>query len=99
MRVMQYITNTHLLGLAPEGAKGETLMALMAVNVRNQLHGKIKAIISGDVVSEVETSSGIISTVIINPVITTRSIKGLGLAIGSEVLALVKATDVSIGRL
>ena len=99
MRVIQYITNMHLLGLAPEGAKGETLMALMAVNVRNQLHGKIKAIISGDVVSEVETSSGIISTVIINPVITTRSIKSLGLAIGSEVLALVKATDVSIARL
>jgi molybdopterin-binding protein len=96
---MQYITNTHLLGLAPVGAKGETIMALIAVNVRNQLHGKIKAIISGDVVSEVETSSGIISTVIINPVITTRSIKGLGHAIGSEVLALVKATDVSIARL
>ncbi len=74
-------------------------MALIAVNVRKQLHGKTKAIISGDVVSEVEISSGIISMVIINPVITTRSIKGLGLAIGSEVLALVKATDVSIARL
>ena len=96
MRVIQYITNTHLLGLVPVGAKGETIMALIAVNVRNQLHGKIKAIISGDVVSEVEveTSSGIISSVI-----TTRSIKDLGLAIGSEVLALVKATDVSIARL
>ena len=101
MIVIQYITNTHLLGLVPVGAKGETIMALIAINVRNQLHGKIKAIISGDVVSEVEveTSSGIISTVIINLVITTQSIKDLGLAIGSEVLALVKATDVSIARL
>lgn len=101
MRVIQYITNTHLHGLANVGAKGETIMALIAVNVCNQLHGKIKAIISGDVVSEVEveTSSGIITTVIINPVITTRSIKDFGLAIGSEVLALVKATDVSIARL
>ncbi len=96
MRVIQYITNTHLLGLAPVGAKGEIIMALIAVNVRNQLHGKIKAIIWGDVVSEVEveTSSGIITSVI-----TTRSIKDLGLALGSEVLALVKATDVSIARL
>ena len=86
----------HLLGLAPVGAKGEIIMALIAVNVRNQLHGKIKAIIWGDVVSEVEveTSSGIITSVI-----TTRSIKDLGLALGSEVLALVKATDVSIARL
>lgn len=71
-------------------------MALLAVNVRNQLHGKIKQITWGDVVSEVEveTSSGLITSVI-----TTRSIKELALTIGSEVLALVKATDVSIARL
>ncbi|NOS97266.1 MAG: TOBE domain-containing protein [Methylotenera sp.] len=71
-------------------------MALLAVNVRNQLRGKIKVIVWGDVVSEVEveTSSGIITSVI-----TTRSIKELALDIGSEVLALVKATDVSIAKL
>ena len=70
-------------------------MALIAVNVRNQLRGSIKAIIWGDVVSEVEveTSSGIITSVI-----TTRSIKELALDIGSEVLALVKATDVAIAK-
>ena len=35
-------------------------MALLAVNVRNQLRGTVKAIVLGDVVSkvEVETSSG-----------------------------------------
>ena len=71
-------------------------MALIAVNVRNQLRGSIKAIIWGDVVSEVEveTSSGIITSVI-----TTRSIKELALDIGSEVLALVKATDVAIAKI
>ena len=70
-------------------------MALIAVNVRNQLRGEIKAIIWGDVVSEVEveTSSGIVTSVI-----TTRSIKELALDIGSEVLALVKATDVAIAK-
>ncbi|MGQ0442664.1 MAG: TOBE domain-containing protein [Methylophilaceae bacterium] len=70
-------------------------MALIAVNVRNQLRGEIKAIIWGDVVSEVEveTSSGIVTSVI-----TTRSIKELSLDIGSEVLALVKATDVAIAK-
>ena len=96
MRVIQYITNTHLLGLTPADVKGETIMALLAVNVRNQLRGRIKDITWGDVVSEVEveTTSGVITSVI-----TTRSIKELALDIGSEVLALVKATDVSIARL
>ena len=70
-------------------------MALLAVNVRNQLRGKIKSIVWGDVVSEIEidTSSGLITSVI-----TTRSIKELALDIGSEVLALVKATDVAIAK-
>ena len=95
MQVVQYLTNTDLLGLTPANEKGESVMALIAVNVRNQLRGSIKAIIWGDVVSEVEveTSSGIITSVI-----TTRSIKELALDIGSEVLALVKATDVAIAK-
>ena len=96
MQVVQYFTNTDLLGLTPANKKGESVMALIAVNVRNQLRGSIKAIIWGDVVSEVEveTSSGIITSVI-----TTRSIKELALDIGSEVLALVKATDVAIAKI
>jgi molybdopterin-binding protein len=86
MRVVQYITNTQLLGLTPKDTKGETVMALLAINVRNQLRGRVKEILWGDVVSEVEieTSSGIVTSVI-----TTRSIKEL---------ALVKATDVAIAR-
>ena len=44
MRVIQYITNTHLLGLTPADVKGETIMALLAVNVRNQLRGRIQDI-------------------------------------------------------
>jgi molybdopterin-binding protein len=96
MRVVQYITSTHLLGLTKGDDKGETVMALLAVNVRNQLRGKIKAILWGDVVSEieVETTSGLITSVI-----TTRSIKELALDVGSEVLALVKATDVAIAKI
>lgn len=96
MQVIQYITNTNLLGLAPKNEKGETVMALIAVNVRNQLRGIIKEILLGDVVSEIEieTSSGIITSVI-----TTRSVKELALTKGTEVLALVKATDVSIAKI
>ena len=93
---IQYPTNTQVLGLSPPNFKGENVMALIAVNVRNQLRGNIKAILWGDVVSEIEleTLAGTVTSVI-----TTRSIKELNLAIGSEVLALVKATEVSIAKL
>ena len=72
-------------------------MSITAINVRNQFRGKVKAIIEGPVVSEidVETPSGLIVT----SVITTRSVKELGLAPGRDVVALVKATEVSIATL
>ncbi|MBC3871023.1 TOBE domain-containing protein [Undibacterium oligocarboniphilum] len=71
-------------------------MTIQAINVRNQFRGKIKAIIEGDVVSEVDvqTPAGIVTSVI-----TTRSIRDLNLVVGSEVVALVKATEVSIAKL
>jgi molybdopterin-binding protein len=71
-------------------------MTIKAINVRNQFRGKVKEIIRGDVVSEVDvqTSSGIVTSVI-----TTRSVDELGLRPGSEVVALVKSTEVSIATL
>ena len=72
-------------------------MNITAINVRNQFRGKIKEIIEGPVVSEidVETPSGLIVT----SVITTRSVKELRLTVGKEVIALVKSTEVSIAVL
>ena len=71
-------------------------MSIQAINVRNPFKGKVKEIIRGDVVSEVdvETPWGIVTSVI-----TTRSVNDLGLAVGSEVVALVKSTEVSIAKL
>ncbi|BET26977.1 molybdopterin-binding protein [Limnobacter thiooxidans] len=71
-------------------------MAIVAVNARNQFRGKIKEIILGSVVSEVdvETPAGIVTSVI-----TTRSVKELDLQVGTEVLAFVKSTEVSIAKL
>ncbi|MEC5397800.1 TOBE domain-containing protein [Uliginosibacterium sp. H1] len=71
-------------------------MSIQAINVRNQFRGKVSNIIRGDVVSEVDvdTPSGIVTSVI-----TTRSVDNLGLKIGSEVVALVKSTEVSIATL
>lgn len=72
-------------------------MSITAINVRNQFRGKVKEVIIGPVVSEVdvETPSGLIVT----SVITTRSVKELGLEPGREVVALVKSTEVSLATL
>jgi molybdopterin-binding protein len=71
-------------------------MTILAINARNQFRGRIKEIIFGDVVSEVdiETPSGIVSAVI-----TTRSINELGLHVGSKTIALFKATEVALAKL
>lgn len=71
-------------------------MSISAINVRNQFKGKVTEIIRGSVVSEVdvETPFGIVTSVI-----TTRSVDELELKVGSEVVALVKSTEVSIARL
>ena len=71
-------------------------MSIQAINVRNQFKGKIAEIIRGEVVSEVDvqTPFGIVTSVI-----TTRSVDELGLTTGSEVVALVKSTEVSIAKL
>ena len=72
-------------------------MGITAINVRNQFRGRIKEIIEGPVLSEidVETPSG----QLITSVITTRSVKSLELAVGKDVIALVKATEVSLATL
>jgi molybdopterin-binding protein len=71
-------------------------MSIEAVNARNQFRGKVKEIVHGPVVSEVvvDTPHGLVTSVI-----TTRSVKELNLEQGTEVLALVKATEVSIAKL
>ncbi len=71
-------------------------MTIKAINVRNQFKGTIKEIVQGDVLSEidVQTAAGIVTSVI-----TTRSVRELELQVGSEVIAFVKSTEVSIAKL
>jgi len=70
-------------------------MAIHAINVRNQFRGRITEIVLGSVVSEVIVETGI---GLVTSVITSRSVKDLDLQIGTEVLALVKSTEVSIAK-
>ena len=71
-------------------------MSIKSINVRNLFRGTISEIIEGPVLSEIDVStpSGIVTSVI-----TTRSVKDLELAVGSEVIAFVKSTEVSIAKL
>lgn len=71
-------------------------MSIEKINARNQFKGRISNIILGDVLSEVDvdTPGGTVTSVI-----TTRSVKDLELQIGTEVVALVKATEVSLAKL
>ena len=71
-------------------------MPIQAIDTANQFRGKIVEIILGSVVSEIEVGTpwGKVASVI-----TTRSVRELGLEIGSEVVAFVKATDIAIAKL
>ncbi|MBK1615794.1 transporter [Rubrivivax gelatinosus] len=72
-------------------------MSIQSINVRNQFRGRVREIIEGPVVSEVEVETP--SGLVVSSVITTRSVKELGLAPGREVIALVKASEVAIAAL
>jgi sulfonate transport system ATP-binding protein len=71
-------------------------MSIVAINARNQFKGKVKEIIRGPVVSEVDvdTPAGIVTSVV-----TTRSIDDLGIKVGSEVLTVFKSTEVLLAKL
>ena len=64
-------------------------------SIRNRLTGTVREIVSDKVVSEVilETAAGTISAVI-----TTRSVEELGLKVGDQIHAIIKATSVSVER-
>ncbi|MEN6566950.1 MAG: TOBE domain-containing protein [Veillonellales bacterium] len=67
----------------------------MKISGRNQIPGIVRSIDLGDVVSSVviEYEGGLITSVI-----TTSSVKDLRLHPGTCVYALIKSTDVMIGR-
>lgn len=71
-------------------------MTITAINVRNQFKGVIQEVLLGDVVSEinVETKAGLFTSII-----STRSVKDLDLKVGSEVVVLIKSTEVSLAKL
>lgn len=66
----------------------------MQLSARNQLKGKIKDIKTGPVSSEVTVDIG--GQTIVVASITTGSAESMGLKVGDDVSALVKASSVMI---
>ncbi|HBY95012.1 MAG: TOBE domain-containing protein [Ardenticatenaceae bacterium] len=67
----------------------------MEWSARNQLRGTIKHITTGIVTAEIVVQVGDNEVV---SVITRESAERLGLQVGDEVVAIIKATEVMIGK-
>lgn len=67
----------------------------MEISARNQLKGKITAIKLGTVMAQVTVQVGNQPVV---AAITRDSVERLGLKVGDDAVAIVKATDVMLGK-
>ena len=67
----------------------------MQISARNQLQGRVKEIVLGTVMAEVVVDVGGQDVV---AAITRRSAEALGLKAGDTVTAIIKATEVVIGK-
>jgi molybdopterin-binding protein len=65
------------------------------ISARNQIRGRVTAISLGGVMAEVRLQIGAEELV---AVITRSSVERLGIHVGDEVVAVIKATEVMIGK-
>jgi molybdopterin-binding protein len=63
----------------------------MMLSARNQIPARVTAINSGEAIANVELDAGGVRLV---ASITVEAVNALGLAVGSEVTAVIKASDV-----
>jgi molybdopterin-binding protein len=68
----------------------------MEVSARNQLAGKVKKVLLGGVMAEVTVDIGDGKEIV--AAVTRASVERLGLTEGTEVVAIIKATEVLIGK-
>ena len=68
----------------------------MKLSARNQLEGKIKNVELGAVMANIKIE--VSEPNVITAVITKESVEKLGLAEGDDVCAIIKSTEVIIGK-
>ena len=68
----------------------------MKLSARNQLAGIVVAVSKGPVSASVKIDIG--GGVIVTSSVTSETVDELGLAVGDKVTAIVKASDVLIGK-
>lgn len=67
----------------------------MQISARNQLRGRVTGVSLGNVMAEVRVQVGQNEIV---SVVTRGSVEALGIKVGDDVVAVVKATEVMIGK-
>jgi molybdopterin-binding protein len=67
----------------------------MEISARNQIRGRVKAISAGTVMTEVEVEA---EPSTITAAITASSVQRLALKVGDNVVVIIKATEVMIGK-
>lgn len=67
----------------------------MKISARNQLKGKIVAVLKGATTSHVRIDIG--GGNIITASITNEAVDDLALAVGADAVAIIKASDVMVG--
>jgi molybdopterin-binding protein len=67
----------------------------MEISARNKIRGRVTAVSTGAVMAEVEVE---VEPAKVTAAITASSVKQLGLKAGDEVVVIVKATEVMIGK-
>jgi molybdopterin-binding protein len=70
--------------------------AAMKLSARNQLKGKIIAVTKGQTTAHVRIDIG--NGVIVTSSITNEAVDDLGLKIGDEAVAIIKASDVMVAK-
>ena len=68
----------------------------MKLSARNQLKGKVVAVVKGQTTAHVRIDIG--NGIVITSSITNEAIDDLGLAVGDEAIAIIKASDVLIAK-
>ena len=68
----------------------------MEISARNKMKGTIEEITLGSVMAKVKINIG--NENVISSVVTIESVTDLGLAVGDTVYAIVKSTEVMIGK-